>query len=215
MSKEFAALLTKVAPHTQTLCVTAKGDEVNLITLEIKGANNLPLKSLVDCGASNNFIRRQSLEDRRLKYVERDIPLTRMTVRLATGASVTVEKRVIGIRYTLKGKKYDDDFIVLDLDDKFDVILGLPWLRKYEPCVNWQHQSVTMPVSRSSDGQLMNVLERPQACGCPTSECDGVTCGSVISMTAQDLSVKAQHTVELDTNGCAQVQTALKFDHSK
>ena len=47
-----------------------------------------------------------------------------MTVRLATGASVTVMKRVVGITYTLKGVQYDDEFIILDLDDKFDVI---PW----------------------------------------------------------------------------------------
>ena len=43
------------------------------------------------------------------------MPLTRMTVRLATGASVTVMKRVVGIQYRLKGKQYDGDFIVLDL----------------------------------------------------------------------------------------------------
>ena len=59
--------------------------------------NDLSLRALVDCGASNNFVRRQSLEVRRLKFVERDIPQTMMTVCLATGASITVEKRVIGI----------------------------------------------------------------------------------------------------------------------
>ena len=131
--------MTKVAPDTQSLCVSAPGDDVSLITLKLEATNDLSLRALVDCGASNNFVRRQSLEGRRLKFVERDIPLTRMTVRLATGASITVEKRVVGIHYTLEGEQYDDDFIVLDLDDKFDVILGLPWLRKYEPRVSWQH----------------------------------------------------------------------------
>ena len=33
-----------------------------------------------------------------------------MMVRLATGASVTVMKRVVGITYTLKGVQYNDDF---------------------------------------------------------------------------------------------------------
>ena len=33
-------------------------------------------------------------------------------------------KRVVGISYKLKKVQYDDDFIVLDLDDKFNVILG-------------------------------------------------------------------------------------------
>ena len=62
----------------------------------------------------------------------------RMTVRLATGATVTVIKRVVGIiTYTLKGVQCNDDFIVLDLDDKFDIILGLPWLIRYESQVSW------------------------------------------------------------------------------
>ena len=72
-----------------------------------------------------NFVRRQSLDKRELEYVEREIPPTR-TVCLATGASVTVMKRVVGLIYTLKGVQYNDEFIILDLDDKFDVILGLP-----------------------------------------------------------------------------------------
>ena len=194
--------------------MSAPGDEVTLITLKLKVTNDLSLRALVDCGASNNFIRRQSLEGRRLKYVERDIPLTRMTVRLATGASITVMKRVVRIHYTLKELQYDNDFIVLDLDDKFDVILGLPWLRKYEPRISWQHRSVKMPATCSSDGHLMNVLERPQACGCPTSECDGLTCGTVVSTTAQDHGGISNPTVELAAGGCAKTQAAPKVHHS-
>ena len=87
-------------------------------------AKDMSLRALVDCGESNNFVRRQSLDNDKLKYIEREIPLTRMTVRLATGAPVTVMKLVVGICYTLKEVQYHDDFIVLDLDDKFDVILG-------------------------------------------------------------------------------------------
>ena len=95
----------------------------------------MSLRSLVNCWASNNFVRRQSLYESNLKFIEREIPPTRMTVHLATSASVTVMKRVVGITYTLKEVECDDDIIVLDLDDKFDVILGLLWIRRYEPQV--------------------------------------------------------------------------------
>ena len=61
---------------------------------------------------------------KRARIVEREIPPTRMTVCLATISSVTVMKRVVGISYTLKEVQYNDDFIVFDLDDIFDVILG-------------------------------------------------------------------------------------------
>ena len=74
-------------------------------------------------------------------------------------------KRVVGITSTLKGVQYNDDFIILDLDDKFDVMLGLPWLRRYEPRVSWHRRIVDMPVNCSSDGHLMNAMERPLTCG--------------------------------------------------
>ena len=98
-------------------------------------------------------------------------------VSLTTGASIAVMKHVVGFHYTLEDLQYNDDIIVLDLDDKFDIILGLPWLRRYEQTVSWQHRTVKMPATCSSDGHLMSVLERPQACGCTASECDGLTCG--------------------------------------
>ena len=101
-SIEFANLLMKVAPATPSLCVSAPGDEVSLITLELKVTNDLSLRALIDCGASNNFVRRQSREGRRIKFVERDVPQTMMTVCLATCASITVEKRVVGIHYTVR-----------------------------------------------------------------------------------------------------------------
>ena len=86
-----------------------------------------------------------------------------MTVRLATGTSVIVMKRVVGITYTLKEVQYDDDFIILDLDDKIDVIRGLLWLRRYDPQASWYRQKVDMPTACSPYGHLMNVP------GIPTS----------------------------------------------
>ena len=65
-----------------------------------------------------------------------------MTVLFATGASIAVIKRVVGFHYTLEDLQYNDDFIVLDLDEEFDVILGLPWLGRYELRVSWQHRTV-------------------------------------------------------------------------
>ena len=115
-SSEFAGLLTKVAPNTQSLCIAASGNEVSLIILKLEVTQGMSLRDLVDCGASNNFVRRQSLDKRKLEYVEQEIPPTRMTVRLTTGASVIVMKCVVGISHTLKEVQYDDDFIVLDLD---------------------------------------------------------------------------------------------------
>ena len=95
------------------MCVSALGDEVPVITLNLEVTKDLSLRALVDCGASNNFVSRQSLEDRRLKFVERFTISMRLTVRLATGASIVVMKSVVGFHYTLEDLHYNDDFIVL------------------------------------------------------------------------------------------------------
>uniref|UniRef100_A0AAV1VN61 Reverse transcriptase n=1 Tax=Peronospora matthiolae TaxID=2874970 RepID=A0AAV1VN61_9STRA len=71
-----------------------------------------------------------------------------------------------------------------------------------------------MPAACSSDGHLMNVLERPQACGCTTSECDGLTCGTVVSTTAQNLSVPNGYTSEQSSGGYEETQAAPKVHHS-
>ena len=122
-SSEFAGLLTKIAPNTQSLWVTTSGNEVSLITSKLEVAKDMSPRALINFGASNNFVRRQSLDNSKLKCIEREIPRTRMTVRLATGASATVMKRVVGIFFTLKEVQYDNNFIFLDLDDK--LILSL------------------------------------------------------------------------------------------
>ena len=98
----FAGLWTKLAPYTQSLCVTVPSDEMSLTTLKIEVTDGMSLRALVDCGASNSFIRHQSLEDSLLRYVERELPPTRMTVHFATGASMAVTKRIVGIHYTLE-----------------------------------------------------------------------------------------------------------------
>ena len=49
-SIEFTNLLMKVAPDSQSLCVSALGDEVPHITLNLKVTKALSLRALVNCG---------------------------------------------------------------------------------------------------------------------------------------------------------------------
>ena len=137
-----------------------------------------------------------------------------MTVSLPTCASITVQKCVVGIHYTLEGEQYDDDIIVLDLNDNFDVILEIPKLRRYEPSVRWQHLSVKIFSACSSDGHPVNVLELRQACGGTASECDDLTCGTVVSTTAQSLSVADRYNVEQTPGGCTDLQARPMVHHS-
>ena len=59
----------------------------------------------------------------------------------------------------------------------------------------------------------MNAMERPLTCGCTTSECDGLACGSVVSTTADSHGVADRHTMKPDSGDCIEMQVALKAHH--
>ncbi|GMF47629.1 unnamed protein product [Phytophthora fragariaefolia] len=92
------------------------------------------LRALVDCGASNNFVRLQSLA--RHDFEEVKLPRSLLEVRLAMGVVVRTEKRARTTRFSYEGKKFVDELIVLGLDDKFDMVLGMPWLARHDPVID-------------------------------------------------------------------------------
>ncbi|ETP49832.1 hypothetical protein F442_04735 [Phytophthora nicotianae P10297] len=71
--------------------------------------------------ASNNFVRLKSLL--KLNFEE-------------------TEKRVIRARFSYKHRVFVEDLIVLDLDDKFDLVLGTPWLARHDPVINWEKRTL-------------------------------------------------------------------------
>ncbi|KAF1322456.1 reverse transcriptase, partial [Globisporangium splendens] len=100
-----------------------------------------PLRALVDTGASNNFVRTQVVRRQGL-----DLPISNkeMIVRLANGSKVTMPKRVLRMVVECDDFRGEDEFILLDLDDKFDLILGMPWLRRYQPSIDWKKKKISV-----------------------------------------------------------------------
>ena len=144
-----------------------------MLALPTKGLG-LTLKALLDSGASNNFIRSRMLETDGFNYVEKRIPPSQLKVRLATGATVHVKKRVVEVHYTYSGCELHDDFVVLDLDDKFDVILGMPWLTKHQPIVDWKRRSVDLN-GNSDSRDAVSTIESITPSELSVVACDGPT----------------------------------------
>ena len=59
----------------------------------------------------------------------------------------------------------------------------------------------------------MNAMELPVTCGCTTSECDGLTCGSFVCTTAHSHVVADRHTMKPDSGDCIEMQVAPKTHH--
>ncbi|OWY94372.1 hypothetical protein PHMEG_00035919 [Phytophthora megakarya] len=76
-----------------------------------------------------------------MDFDEKHMPRSQLEVRLATGAIVKTEKRAIRARFSYKHRVFVEILLVLDLDDKFDMVLGMPWLARHDPEIDWEKQS--------------------------------------------------------------------------
>lgn len=134
-----------------------------------------PLRLLIDCGATENFVRRDT--------VRKNVPLAarvvntpeKFAVRLATGQLVQMNtKSIIDLSLNFSGFECDIRFVVLDMDARYDLILGMPWLTKHEPCIDWRSRQVypsvvyekTQPVAWNGV-EMQSIFDRednPQVC---------------------------------------------------
>ncbi|ETK74120.1 hypothetical protein L915_19014 [Phytophthora nicotianae] len=99
-----------------------------VIQANVKGFDK-PWRVLIDSGASGNYVRRSTVDGYH-QYVEalREPRRDKISVRLATGTLVTVSK--VSIDLNMKFLDFDsvERCLVLDLDERYDLILGMAWL---------------------------------------------------------------------------------------
>ncbi|ETO60134.1 hypothetical protein F444_21632, partial [Phytophthora nicotianae P1976] len=102
-----------------------------------------PWRVLIDSGASGNYARRSTLEGSQL-YAEALEVRTRdeISVRLATGTLVAVSK--VSVDLNVKFLDFDsvERCLVLDLNSRFDIILGMAWLERHEPWIDWKSKTL-------------------------------------------------------------------------
>ena len=111
-----------------------------------------PWSILIDSGASGNYVRRRSLEGSQqyaemLQKHEGDV----ITVRLATGARVTVPKVPLNLGVKVLDFDSIERCLVLDLDSRYDLILGMAWLERHEPWIDWRSKTLGATRNVSSD----------------------------------------------------------------
>ncbi|KAH9104156.1 hypothetical protein AeMF1_019667, partial [Aphanomyces euteiches] len=103
------------------------------------------LRVLIDCGASKNFARRQTLEENASLYAEVDsgTSLTEtVRVKLGDGSVVTAPKRSVRLLTQVGTFCSQEDYFVIDLDERWDLILGMGWLENHQPCINWRAKTI-------------------------------------------------------------------------
>jgi hypothetical protein len=65
-----------------------------------------------------------------------------VSVRLATGIAKRSKKIEVDLRVAFVDFDSTEPFTVIEMDDRFDLILGMPWLERHEPWINWRTKSI-------------------------------------------------------------------------
>ncbi|KAF1324759.1 reverse transcriptase, partial [Globisporangium splendens] len=91
-----------------------------------------PLRALVDTGASNNFVRNEVIVRHKVPMPDANEDKTMI---------IPVGQRVNCEDAKARGA----------LGDEFDLILGMPWLKRYQPSIDWMKMKISVDKSHDAD----------------------------------------------------------------
>ncbi|KAE9332494.1 hypothetical protein PR003_g14482 [Phytophthora rubi] len=149
-----------------------------IVSLFVTGARR-PLRALLDSGATNNFFRASCLSILPAGVPVRDLPGD-VVGKLADGKPRRVARRELSLPYTLDGFHSNDNFIVFDMNYAFDCIMGIPWLVRYQPQIDWLARSVKRRQGFDVTEVFTHLLVAPRdwphvtvvdGTGCPRRRC--------------------------------------------
>ncbi len=82
-------------------------------------------------------------ESNRLMSCIRDSHVSKfLTIRLANGNTVTVSRREVDLRLRFSDFDSVETFTLLKTDKRYDAILGMSWLQKHQPQIDWIARTV-------------------------------------------------------------------------
>lgn len=117
---------------TAQLAATLSGTHMKLFVI-------LPMGkawTLIDSGATNTFMNPRFKEDRQVptKPLAQVIPVAGLDGEVLSGG---VSEETITLPMSVYGHPELIKFNILETGD-YDIVLGIPWLRKHNPSIDWQ-----------------------------------------------------------------------------
>jgi hypothetical protein len=99
---------------------------------------------LVDCGASQNFVSKSALKQSLQAYEQlvHNGKHEKMAVRLTDGSTVHTEGVQVGLSFRFCDFVCKETFVVLAMGSKYNLILGMPWLAKDQPWIDWRARTI-------------------------------------------------------------------------
>jgi Reverse transcriptase (RNA-dependent DNA polymerase) len=129
-----------VSPYLDVYSVTIANISQNSISIPIEiGSNKQTVKTLIDSGAGGLFIDQNYAKNFDINYL--DEPVKAYNVDGTENKQGTINAYV-NLEFSLGERKFKEQFYVTGLG-KQKIILGFPWLHKYNPIIDWKKEEVT------------------------------------------------------------------------
>ncbi|KAH9151130.1 hypothetical protein AeRB84_006191, partial [Aphanomyces euteiches] len=141
------------------------GQSSRMVSFEISIAGfSRPLKVLIDCAASENYARRETIASSKAmldRAASDQDSHAKVRVKLASGQVIVTDRVLITLPTKIGPFDSEETFFVIDLDDRWDLILGMRWLEKHKPTIDWRSKTLSAP--SSSDDTPLGVMSNELA----------------------------------------------------
>ena len=134
---------------------TAQATHANLLTFTVETSVGARAHVLIDCGSTTNFVSETFVKS---NHIATSNTANAQVVKLADGGTTSVNKVAPNVHLYLTGRDFCETLLVFPIDS-YDIILGMPWLRRHKPVVDWETGELTFP----SITHLRNILLKIQA----------------------------------------------------
>jgi Retroviral aspartyl protease len=129
-----------VSSYLNVYSVTIANISRNSISVPINiGLSKQIVKTLIDSGAGGLFIIQNYAKNFDINYL--DEPVKAYNVDGTENKQGTINA-YINLEFKLGDQKFNEHFYVTGLG-KQKIILGFPWLHKYNPIINWKKGEIT------------------------------------------------------------------------
>ncbi|KAF4337104.1 reverse transcriptase domain protein [Fusarium beomiforme] len=139
---------------TKALRMTTKDSQKTCLELKVRIKGKW-LKALVDSGADINFISPNTVNELRLPWKKKQRPYI---VRSGEGDAYKYEngrvtREIDHLKVFVNGKNQGINFDIIPARS-YDLVLGYPWLQRYNPQFNWRTGQITSYEEHPSDDKL-------------------------------------------------------------
>jgi hypothetical protein len=132
-----------VSPYLDIYSVTIANISQNSISVPINiGLSKQTVETLIDSGAGGLFIDQNFAKNFKINYLDK--PVKAYNVDGIENKRGTINA-YINLKFTLGEQKFKERFYVTGLG-KQRIILGFPWLHKYNLIINWKKGEITFQI---------------------------------------------------------------------